>query len=272
MDKIAIISDVHGNITALNAVLEDIKARDIKRIFCLGDSIVKCANPDLVIDKLKEVCEVILIGNTDYAICCPEAKDKGFWSRVKIGEERANFIYSLPKIHEFYMSGYFIRLFHASPYSLDHIYNPMYSNKGSENGKIELDGPEEMFKNTDFIGKKDSDPIPDIIGYGHIHTPCIVRFKNKTLFNPGSVGIAVEMLNDDINDKSNKFSTLASYIIVEGFYGEQKLKPISFNLVRVPYDVEKEIKYVKESTMSDWTKNLSISSLKGAMPTIYPQN
>ena len=36
MDKIAIISDIHGNITALNAVLEDIKKRNINRIFCLA--------------------------------------------------------------------------------------------------------------------------------------------------------------------------------------------------------------------------------------------
>ena len=68
MEKIAIISDVHGNITALNAVLSDIKKRHIKRIFCLGDYVIKCTHPDLVIDKLREVCEVMLIGNSDYAI------------------------------------------------------------------------------------------------------------------------------------------------------------------------------------------------------------
>ena len=272
MDKIAIISDVHGNITALETVLTDIKRRGIKRIFCLGDSIVKCANPDLVIDKLKKVCEVILIGNTDYTICRPEARDKGFWTRVKIGENRASFIYSLPKFHEFYMSGYLIRLFHASPFSLNNIYNPMYSNEKTANGKVELHNPEDMFKNTDFLGKTESDPIPDIIGFGHIHTPFIVRFKNKTLFNPGSVGMAVEMLNDDINDKSNKFSTLASYIIIEGLYNEKNLSSISFNLVRLPYDVEKEIKYIEESDMTEWSKNLALNSLKGALPTTYSQN
>ena len=62
MEKIAIISDVHGNITALNAVLSDIKKRHIEKIFCLGDYVIKCTHPDLVIDKLREVCEVMLIG------------------------------------------------------------------------------------------------------------------------------------------------------------------------------------------------------------------
>ena len=153
MDRIAIISDVHGNITALDAVLKDIENRGIKRIFCLGDSIVKCVHPDLVIDKLRQVCEVILLGNSDYAICRPEVKDRHFWSRDKIGEERAHFIYNLPISHEFYMSGHLIRLFHASPYSLDAIYNPMFSNKGTVYSGKEMESAEELFKNTTFIGK-----------------------------------------------------------------------------------------------------------------------
>ena len=150
MEKIAIISDVHGNITALDSVLEDIKNRGINRIFCLGDSVIKCTHPDLVIDKLREVCEVILIGNCDYSICKPEAKERNFWSRKVIGEERANFIFNLPKFHEFYMSGHFIRLFHASPFGLDDIYNPMYSNETTAFNGIELNSPEDLFKNTKF--------------------------------------------------------------------------------------------------------------------------
>ena len=270
MEKIAIISDVHGNITALNAVLDDIKNRGIKRIFCLGDYVIKCVHPDLVIDKLREVCEVMLIGNSDYAICRPEVKNKKFWSREIIGEERANFVYNLPVSHEFYMSGHLIRLFHASPYSLDSIYNSMFSNKGTIYSGNELKSPEELFKNTAFINKTADDPEPDIVGYGHIHTPCIVRYKNKTLFNTGSVGISVEMLNSDINDKSNKFSTLASYIIIEGNYNSKELGSISFNLVRVPYNIQKEISDLEASNMPN--KDMIIRSLIGALPTTYDSN
>lgn len=96
MDKIAIISDIHGNITALNAVLEDIKNRKINKIFCLGDCITKCTHPDLVIDKVRQVCDVILLGNCDYAICKPSSKGKNFWTRNRIGEERTEFMSSLP--------------------------------------------------------------------------------------------------------------------------------------------------------------------------------
>ena len=263
MEKIAIISDIHGNITALNAVLDDIKKHNINRIFCLGDSVIKCTHPDLVIDKLREVCEVILIGNSDYAICRPEAKDRGFWSREVIGEERAEFIFNLPKFHEFYMSGHLIRLFHASPFSLEHIYNPMYSNSNTEYYSTkELINPEQLFENTEFIGKTESDPVPDIIGYGHIHTPNIYRFKNKTVFNPGSLGIPTEMLNSADFNETCKFSTVSSYIILEGTLNSKELSSISFNLVRIPYDIEQEVKYLEESDMPN--KHFIINSLRCA--------
>ena len=264
MDKIAIISDIHGNITALNAVLDDIKNRNIKKIFCLGDSITKCTHPDLVIDKIREVCDIILLGNCDYSICKPLSKDKNFWTRNIIGEERAEFISSLPISFEFYMSGHLIRLFHASPYSLDEIYNPMFSNKNSSYSHLEIDNPEKLFENTAFIGKTNEDPIPDIIGFGHIHTPCLVRYKNKTIFNPGSVGIPVEMHNNIIDDKTNKFSTVASYTIIEGYYKDTKLNTISFNSVRVPYNIEKEVKDLDNSDMPN--KDIIIRTLISAIP------
>lgn len=263
MDKIAIISDVHGNITALNAVLDDINKRHVNKIFCLGDSITKCTHPDLVIDKLKQVCDIILIGNCDYAICKSSSKNKNFWSRNIIGEERAEFIASLPISYDFYISGHLIRLFHASPYSLDEIYNPMFSNKNSKYSHLEIDNPDRLFENTDFISKTSKDPIPDVIGYGHIHTPCLVRYKNKTIFNTGSVGIPVEMHNNDIKDEANKFSTVASYTILEGYYGKTELDTISFNSIRVPYNIEKEVEDLKNSDMPN--KEVIIKTLTTAI-------
>ena len=241
MEKVAIISDVHGNITALEAVMKDIESRNINKIYCLGDSVLKSCNSDLVIDLLREKCDVILKGNCDEAICRPDVPVGKFWTRDKIGEERANFIYNLPVFYEFYMSGYLIRLFHSSPFGLDYMYNPMFSNDETVYSVAEIKNPLDLFENTQFIGKTADDPIPDIIGYGHIHTPNIFRVRNKTVFNPGSVGMPIEMLNDDINDKTNKFSALASYIILEGNLDFKDLSPINITLVRLPYDIEKEI-------------------------------
>ncbi len=174
---------------------------------------------------------------------------------------------SLPKSYEFHMSGHLIRLFHASPYSLDEIYNPMFSNKNTRNSNSEITNPDRLFENTEFLEKTQDDPTPDIVGFGHIHTPFIVRHKNKTIFNTGSVGIPVEMMNFDENDTSNKFSTLASYIILEGFLDNTNLDSISFQLLRIPYDIEKEITDLENSTMHG--KENIIKSLLSAIPNAY---
>lgn len=265
MERIAIISDIHGNITALNEAIKDIKSRGIKRIFSLGDSVIKCTNPDLVIDVLRKECEVNLIGNCDYTIAKPAAREKHFWSRDKIGEERAEWLANLPVSYEFYMSGHLIRLFHASPIALDAIYNPMYKNETDK--ALIIKDPEELFKNTDLISKTEKDPIPDIVGYGHLHTPFVVRFKNKTIFNPGSIGVPTEMLNKDENDLNNKYSTMISYIILEGIYDSKELGNISFQIVRLKYDIEKEIKSLEESDMPN--KELVINNLKTSIPTVF---
>ena len=262
MEKIAIISDVHGNITALKAVITDIEKRNINKIFCLGDSVLKSCNSDQVIDLLKEKCEVILKGNCDEAITRPDIPKGRFWTRDLIGEERASFIYNLPIYHDFYMSGYLIRLFHASPFGLDYIFNPMFSNEHTIYSATEIHDAMQLFENTEFIGKSKSDPVPDMVGYGHIHTPNLLRIRNKTIFNPGSVGMPIEMLNDNYNDETNKFSTLASYIILEGDYESKNLSSIDINLVRLPYNVEEEIKLLEASSLP--SKNKVIKELRSA--------
>ena len=260
MEKIAIISDIHGNLSALQAVLADIEDRGITKIYCLGDIIVKCPEPDEVVDILKEKCEVIIKGNCDEVISRPGVEPGKFWSRDKIGEERAKFIYNLPVSTEFYISGYLVRLFHASPFSLEHIFNPMYSNVDTPYYNKLITNPEEMFLNTEFLGKTKNDPIPDIIGYGHLHTPNIFRFKNKTLFNCGSVGIPTEMANDNENDKTNKFSTLSSYMILEGKLNSHILSSLSFSLVRLPYNIEEEIWKLEMCDMPN--KDIILKNLK----------
>ena len=63
--KIAIISDVHGNLEALKATLKDIQKRNIDKIYCLGDTLAKGVHPKECIKLIKENCEIVLQGNTD---------------------------------------------------------------------------------------------------------------------------------------------------------------------------------------------------------------
>lgn len=264
MEKIAIVSDIHANLTAWNAFLENVQQRGIKRIFCLGDIVYKGCSPDLVIDSVRKNCEVVIKGNCDETMASNEALEKLYWTRIKIGEERANYLKNLPKYYEFYMSGYFIRLFHASPFGLENMYNPMYNNEISTYSNLKIENPKMLFENTSWLGKTSEDEEPDIIGYGHIHTPNIVRIGNKTIFNPGSVGMPVEMENSNNVDKSTKFSTVSSYIILEGEFGKKDLSEISFQVIRFPYNLEEEISRLENSDMQ--TKEMVIRKLRSAEP------
>jgi predicted phosphodiesterase len=65
---IAVISDVHANLQALQAVLADIRARGCQRIWCLGDTVGYAANPAECVDLVFAHCEVVLAGNHDLAV------------------------------------------------------------------------------------------------------------------------------------------------------------------------------------------------------------
>ena len=109
MERIAIFSDIHANLTALEAVLEDISKRKIDKIICLGDLVYKGVSPSEVIDLVKEKCDIVLRGNCDAYIGNRDALEKKYWTRLKIGEERAEYLRNLPIFHEFYLSRAFYK-------------------------------------------------------------------------------------------------------------------------------------------------------------------
>ncbi|MGD0897286.1 MAG: metallophosphoesterase family protein [Thermoguttaceae bacterium] len=87
--KRALISDIHSNIEALQAVLADIRSQEIEEIYCLGDLVGYGPNPREVID-LVMTCKVCLLGNHDQgALFDPEGFNSGaeraiFWTRGQL--------------------------------------------------------------------------------------------------------------------------------------------------------------------------------------------
>lgn len=68
MGKFAIISDIHSNLEALQAVLRDIDRRGIEEIVCLGDVVGYGPNPKECLDLVRQRCRVCLMGNHDHAV------------------------------------------------------------------------------------------------------------------------------------------------------------------------------------------------------------
>lgn len=235
MERIAIVSDIHGNIPALNAVLSDIKSRNIKRIFCLGDLAGKGPSSSEAVDIIRKHCEIVIKGNWDYFMTEQEGSDMLMWHQNKLGKERLNYMRALPIYVEFYMSGKLIRLCHASPNDLFHRVH--LSTAIEERMKL-------------FMATKTLNKEADVVGYGDIHGAHIDNFSGKTIFNTGSVGNPLEI-------------TQASYAIIEGEYKSKKNSPFTISLIRVPYDIELAVKHANESDMPD--KQEYINELRTAI-------
>lgn len=224
-DRIALISDLHGNLHAFEAVLADIASRGVARVLNLGDLVGKGPDGAAVIDRSREVCEVTVQGNWDAKVAGAGRNQQHTWHRAAIGPERCAYLAALPGSFDFTLSGRRVRLFHASHRGIYH--------------RVHLTDPREahlgMFENTSFTGHG---PAPSIVGYGDVHDAFALSFSGKTLFNPGSVGNPLDL-------------PLASYAILEGAYGSEVEAPWSINIVRVPYDIEAAIRAGYASGMPD---------------------
>ncbi|WP_339265807.1 metallophosphoesterase family protein [Paenibacillus sp. FSL K6-1330] len=223
MTQIALISDIHGNIPALEAVLKDIKQREIETIYCLGDLIGKGPHGDIAVDLVRTHCQQVIKGNWDDFIGKETDDPVLQWHQHRLGSERLQYLAELPYILEFMMSGKWIRLFHASPRSVYERIQPW-----DDQEKLET-----LFHSSPLCG----DPrIADVAGYADIHNAYHQHLDGRTLFNTGSVGNPLEMPE-------------ASYVILDGIYDSEELASFNIQFIRVPYPIEQAVQDALESGM-----------------------
>ncbi|MGH3661772.1 MAG: metallophosphoesterase family protein [Micromonosporaceae bacterium] len=224
LERIALISDVHGNLTALEAVLADIDARGITRIFNLGDYVGKGPRGREVIEVCQRRCEVNILGNWDDFLPDPNREydsEALRWWLGQLGPGQGEWLRALPFCHDFRMSGRQIRLFHASETTVH------------RRVRFDHDAAEfrNMFTNTAATG---DGPIPTVVGYGDTHDAFYeVDLERRTLFNTGSVG-------NSMGDPT------PVYVILEGVWDSSDDAPFSIQFTRVPYDVEAELAVARE--------------------------
>lgn len=245
MDKIAVISDIHGNIPALQSVIKNIEERGITRIICLGDLVGKGPDSSKAVDMIKHYCETVIKGNWDDFIIKPNESDTIKWHQNQLTIQQKHYLKELPFSVEFLLSGKLIRLFHASPRSVYDRIQPWDP----------IDRRLSLFENTNFTENIGGKREPDVICYGDVHNAYIQTIKGKTSCNVGSVGNPLDI-------------TQASYAILEGEYNLEELSSFSIQLVRVPYDIELALKQAKEMGMPDlesYRQELTTARYRGKM-------
>jgi putative phosphoesterase len=211
--RIAVVSDIHGNRRAFQAVLADLRQVAPDLVVHGGDLAAGGAHPAEIIDQVRSLGWPGVCGNTDEMLWAPQRLDEFSDANPKIanilamvretiaptvasiGEERLRWLQSLPLrySHEVFT------LVHASPSDLWRAPMPNVSDDELRNTYKSLNAP--------------------LAVYGHIHCPFVRRLPSMTVANTGSVS------------QSYDGDTRASYLVIDGEH---------LTIRRVEYDVQSE--------------------------------
>jgi predicted phosphodiesterase len=223
--RVAILSDVHGNLTALDAVVADIQGRAPDQVLHGGDLVLMGAQPAQVVDRVRELGWPGVLGNTDELLwrdeeqarqerIAPKLKaqlrlmfqDYAPATRELLGEERVVWLRGLSR--EARLDS--LAIVHAAPGDLWRAPMPT-----AEDRELSLTYRPLAAK---------------AAVYGHIHRPFIRSLDGMTVANCGSVGMPWDG------------DPRASYLLIDE--GVPRL-------IRVAYDVEREAKVMRRSRYPD---------------------
>ncbi len=232
--KYAIISDIHGNLEALECVLSEIDRREVETILCLGDVVGYGPNPNECVEIIRERAKITLAGNHDYAplgkidisYFNPWARSAIEWTRDQLSEASVTFLDELPLTSE--CDGFTI--VHSTPLAPD------------EWNYIITIG--DAIKNFPEFSNQ-------ICFIGHSHVPLVIAVSGRD---------ECHVVKENPVELSEEFR----YIINVGSVGQPRdLNPSSafaiydssarkFELVRVDYDIQKTQGKIRRSNLPDF--------------------
>ena len=232
MTKIAVLSDIHGNTTALNAVLEDALSLQVDEYWLLGDILMPGTGRKNILETLADLpITAQVLGNWEYSL----------WRAChrKLDETKPSLRYLLRQC-QYIME-------EVSQEEIDVLQNyPLQIHRQFGDLTIGLSHhlPDKNWgRELIHLGKQEdfdrlvTDPACDIAVYGHIHQQ-LLRYGSggQLILNPGSIGQPFFLSSNLRRDLR------AQYMILE--FDEKGLKNVDFR--RVDYDVQAELQLAKD--------------------------
>ncbi|MBI5030911.1 MAG: metallophosphoesterase family protein [Chloroflexi bacterium] len=228
--RIAVISDVHANCVAFDAVLADLQNQPVDSTVCLGDAIQGGPQPAQVVARLSELACPVVMGNADawlltgvdtgHEAITSKQRTIREWSLSQLSDGDRAFIASfLPTVEMRLPDHRKLLCFHGSPDSFDDVIAPQAA--------------EDEFKR--FLGKYSA----WILAGGHTHAQQVRRNGDNFFFNPGSVGLAYRHDQDENNFRADPWAEYAVLQIENG--------RMSLEFRRVPFDVQELVHVYRTS-------------------------
>jgi predicted phosphodiesterase len=183
--RVALLSDIHGNLVALDAVLADMQQHGpFDYTVVAGDLVWNGPWPAEVVDRLTDLNCPVVQGNTDRLFLRapddpPEGKEpasfaaESQWMRGRLGPRRVDYLSSLPFSYRIEApNGYDLLVVHATPSSIDYYISPQM-------GYPELDAA---------LGP-DDDCDWGALAFGHLHVPFVAEWRGRLLADVASTGL-----------------------------------------------------------------------------------
>ncbi len=241
--RLAVLSDIHSNIFALEAVIRDAENRDAETMLNLGDTLYGPIAPRETYDLLMERPLITIRGNQDRQIFDAteaeiESNPTMQFILKDLGEEPLDWMQSLPFDLQLTQEVY---LCHGTPAD-----DRVYLLENVESGVAQLRADSEILEL--LHGQKS-----DLVLCGHTHTARAVHTSsNQLIVNPGSVGLPAYTDDEPCPHSMESYSPHASYAIVEcgadGWFAQH---------IKVPYDCKRAAKQALQQNRPDWAHFLA---------------
>jgi predicted phosphodiesterase len=234
--KIAVLSDIHSNIFALEAVLEHAAASEVERYINLGDILYGPIAPRATYERLQALEAVTIRGNQDrqiYEAKAPEiaANNNLQFILQDLPQEALSWMQNLP-FDQLYNDD--IALCHGSPSSdLYYLLEDVSSGVPLVRQADEIQAQ---------IGEQ-----PEILLCGHTHIPRLVEVQGTKIINPGSVGLPAYRDEEPCLHAMENFSPHARYAILEKNHNNY-----SVNFIAVEYDYEAAAQAAEKRQAHNW--------------------
>ncbi|WP_417697828.1 metallophosphoesterase family protein [Psychromonas sp.] len=244
MEKLAVLSDIHSNVYALEAVVADAKTRGVKTFINLGDILYGPIAPKATYDYLCNLNVLTISGNQDrqiYESTQAEIDSNPTMQFIlnDLGKSPLEWMKQLPFDLQVSPDIYAC---HGTP--TDDL---MYLLENVSTGKAEVRADHEIVNLLNGVKSP-------IVLCGHTHTPrCVELSTGQLIINPGSVGLQAYTDEDPNVHSMQNYSSKASYVTLLKD-SDNKWK-VDFH--RVTYDISRAVDAAKNQGREDWVHYLS---------------